>query len=322
MHQPTFVSHAQHGEDVVLHRALRSVAQGRYVEVGANHPESLSISRAFYDLGWSGVTVDPVAEYGELHRRDRPRDTFVQAAVTNLDVDEVEFHLIADTGLSTLDAAVAERHRAAGRESVTITVPARRLDALLGEAGLAGDAIHFLVVDTEGAEREVLESIDLAVWRPWIVVAESTVPLGTTQTHSSWEPRLLEAGYEFCLFDGLSRFYVAEEHADRLRDALSYPACPLDDYVKAADLEQRHVIDKLMASRDILTSELVRWRGEAVTRWTAVQVAPVTDQSTDEVPRLAEEVAHLRRELDAMRATVSWRVTAPLRAVRRSTSGS
>lgn len=290
--------------------------------MGANHPETLSISRAFYDLGWSGVTVDPVAEYAELHRRDRPRDTFVQAAVTDREVDEVDFHLIADTGLSTLDVAVAERHRAAGREFVTVTVSARRLDALLDEAGLAGEDIHFLVVDTEGAEREVLQSIDLSVWRPWIIVAESTVPLGTTQTHGSWEPRLLESGYEFCLFDGLSRFYVAQEHADRLREALSYPACPLDDYVKAADLQQRDLIDKLTASRDVLTRELVRWRGEAVTRWSAAQVAPADPASNDEAARLAEEVAHLRRELDAVRATVSWRVTAPLRAVRRGTSGS
>lgn len=321
VHQPTFVSHAQHGEDVVLHRALRTVARGRYVEVGANHPERLSITRAFYDLGWSGVTVDPVAAYAELHRQERPRDTFVQAAVTDQDAEEVEFHLFPDTGLSTLDADVAGRHQAAGREPVAVTVPARRLDAVLEDAGLQGEELHFLVVDTEGAEAQVLRSLDLTTWRPWVLVVESTVPLGTEQTHGSWEPRLIENGYEFCLFDGLSRFYVAREHADRLRDLLSYPACPLDDYVLASDVERQHLLDALQESRKALTTELVRWRGEAVSRWSVVQTAPVDDGAAQEAHRLRGEVAHLHRELEALHATVSWRVTSPLRAVRRAARG-
>ncbi|WP_309134387.1 FkbM family methyltransferase [Cellulomonas sp.] len=326
MPQPTFVSHAQNGEDVVLHRALRTVGQGRYVEVGANHPESLSITRGFYDLGWSGVTIDPVAAYADLHGEQRPRDTFVRAAVTDAEIDEVEFHEFPGTGLSTLDAEVADRHRATGRESVTTRVPARRLDDVLESAGLRGQDIHFLVVDTEGAEAQVLASIDLTRWRPWVMVVESTAPLDTAQTHGSWEPRLLEQGYEFCLFDGLSRFYVAREHADRLRESLSYPACPLDEYVLATDLRTQERIDALVASRDQLTSELVRWRGEAVARWSAATVAasaaPADDGAAQqEAQRLREEVAQLHRELAAVRATVSWRVTAPLRAVRGVTRG-
>lgn len=314
-----FVSYAQHGEDVVLHRALRNVAAGRYVEVGANDPEALSISKAFYDLGWSGVTVDPVDTYADRHASARPRDTFVRAAVTDRDVAEVVLHQFDGTGLSTIDAGIAERHRSTGREPVEVRAPARRLDDILTDAGLQPhDPVHFLVVDTEGAEAEVLASLDLTVWRPWVLVVESTAPLTTEQTHHAWEPRLLEHGYEFCLFDGLSRFYVASERADALRDALSYPACPLDEYVTAEVAHLQSALEESTAARAQIRGELVRWRGRALTAWAAPAEAAA---SASEVTHLRGVVENLAGELEAVRRTTSWRVTAPLRAVRRVARG-
>ncbi|WP_239078945.1 FkbM family methyltransferase [Cellulomonas marina] len=303
-----FVSFAQNREDVVLWRALRGVAEGRYVEVGANHPRTFSVTRGFYDRGWSGITVEPVPTLAALHRAERPRDTQVEAAVVDVPAGTpggtVTLHRIGDTGLSTLDDHIAEGHTSAGYAAEDLQVPARRLDEVLASAGWSpADDLHFVVVDVEGAEGAVLRSVDLRTWRPWVLVVEATEPRTTAPTHGAWEPDLLAAGYRFCLFDGLSRFYVAEEHADRLGPLLSYPACPLDEYDTDLDLQRRATIDGL-------TEDLVRWRSAALGRWAdavASASAPPPDGTAD----------HLRGELEAMRRTVSWRVTAPLRAVRR-----
>jgi hypothetical protein len=69
-----FVSYAQNGEDVVLRRALANVEVGRYIDVGANDATVESVSKAFYDAGWSGITVEPVRKYAAKHRSERPRD--------------------------------------------------------------------------------------------------------------------------------------------------------------------------------------------------------------------------------------------------------
>ena len=42
-----FVSHAQNFEDVMLHRALRDIQNGLYLDIGANDPEIHSVTRAF-----------------------------------------------------------------------------------------------------------------------------------------------------------------------------------------------------------------------------------------------------------------------------------
>lgn len=306
---PPFISYAQNREDVVLFRALGHVPSGRYVEVGANHPTHDSATRAFYDRGWSGLTVEPVPHFAELHREERPRDTLVQAAVTDDAPGEVTLHVVADTGLSTIVDAINEQHAAAGIASEQLTVPAVRLDALLSDQGWsADDPIHFLLVDVEGAEQAVLRSIDLERWRPWVLVIEATKPNSTESTHDEWEDGVLAAGYEFCLFDGLSRYYVAKEHAPELKAALSYPACVLDHYLTHS--HDRALQDAERARQDVdrLLVETTHWRTVALTQWADV-VGSVGIAAS-------EERAHLLSELDAIRNTVSWRVTRPLRGVR------
>ena len=53
--RPTIVSWAQNGEDIVLRRALRDVAIGVYIDVGAADPDRDSVTKLFYDMGWHGI---------------------------------------------------------------------------------------------------------------------------------------------------------------------------------------------------------------------------------------------------------------------------
>jgi FkbM family methyltransferase len=269
------------------------------VEVGANDPTVDSISRPFYDRGWSGVVVEPVPSLAAAYRSDRPRDVVVEAAITSDDVDEVVLHLIENTGLSTLVDEIGEEHQRAGFPVTDVRVPARSLDDVLSEHLSEDEDIHFLVIDTEGTETKVLQSVDLSRWRPWVLVIEATAPRSVRQTHTEWEDDVLAAGYQFCLFDGLSRWYVAKERAE-LATELSYPACALDSY------HPRHWHQREQEYERVL-EELVRWRGTVLARW--------ADAVGGSSGPAGHEVVRLREELAATRATVSWRITAPLRAV-------
>lgn len=307
---PTFASHAQNGEDVVLWRAFRCLPLGRYIDVGANHPTEFSISWPFYQQGWRGITVEPVHSFAELHRAQRPGDTLVEAAITADPGKPVTLYEIPDTGLSTLVDSIRAGHEQAGWQAREVSVESRSLDEVLTEAGWPGADIHFMTVDTEGTEADVLASVDLRVWRPWVLVIESTAPLRTTPTHLDWEAVVLAADYQFCMFDGLSRYYVAREHAE-LTPKLSYPACPLDNYTTPRQRQLEAEVAGLTGRLHAVADDVVRWRAAALTRWTeALSAAPAE-------PAPTQETQDLRQELAAMRATVSWRLTRPLRMVRR-----
>jgi FkbM family methyltransferase len=288
------LSYAQNCEDVVLWRALRHVPNGRYIDVGANDPTVFSITRTFYDHGWRGISVEPSHHFAQLHRDQRPGDIVVEAAATSQSETKAVLHEINDTGLSTLVDEVRERHASHGWEVHDVEVAATTLNAILEQSNWEGLDIHFMTVDVEGSEGDVLASIDLRHWRPWVLVIESTAPLSTEQTHTAWEPLLLKADYEFCLFDGLSRYYVASEHGDDLRTALSYSASVFDSFQSYSQRE-------LMMRTEGLAGEVdgLRAREQAATAQRQL----------------------LELELEAIRHTISWRVTAPLRAVHRLIHG-
>jgi hypothetical protein len=69
-------------------------------------------------------------------------------------------------------------------------------------------------IDVEGAEAQVLAGADWGRWRPRVVVLEAVAPGTMAPAWDEWEPILLGNGYRFGLFDGLNRFYVAEEEPE------------------------------------------------------------------------------------------------------------
>jgi FkbM family methyltransferase len=330
-----FVSHAQNGEDVVLWRALGAVENGRYIDVGANHPVDDSVTWAFYQRGWRGLLVDPHPDYAALLREQRPDDAVEQVAVSDR-AGIVTLHAFDGTGLSTVMDDVGAAQVESGFDVRDIEVPTARLSDLIDAHGLSDGDIHFLSIDTEGAEPQVISSIDFSRHRPWVLVVEATSPGSTRQVHDRWEPTVLAAGYQFVLFDGLSRFYVADEHADRLRAALSYPACVLDGFIdwhhheqlqRIAELDSRlRVAEERSRVAEARSAQLEeQWHKDSDRmRGTLERVRGRLSSTRAE---LKDTRAHLKAakaelrdagaQLDAMRASRSWRLTAPLRSVRR-----
>lgn len=215
-----FLSYAQNFEDVMLWRALGHVPDGVYVDVGAQHPRIDSVSRAFYERGWRGVHVEPVPAFAQLLREDRPDETVLQVALGERE-GVLELNVFADTGLSTAVPGYAERHQAERGYAVErIQTPVLTLKSALER--LAGKDVHWLKIDVEGFEEQVLRGWDSASLRPWILVVEATVPNSTETDHDKWEHLVSAAGYRYVYFDGLNRFYIANEHPE-LAAAFSAP---------------------------------------------------------------------------------------------------
>ena len=66
-----------------------------------------------------------------------------------------------------------------------LEVPTVRLASIAGELGDC--EVHWLKIDVEGLEKEVLKGWDPATLRPWLVVVESTLPNSAQSNHAEWE---------------------------------------------------------------------------------------------------------------------------------------
>jgi len=224
------VSYAQNFEDVMLWRALGTEGPGFWIDVGASDPTLHSVTHAFSERGWHGINVEPLAAEFAALQRYRPNDINLCLALA-AQPGELTFYDCEDGGLSSLDPISAERNRAAGRK-----VEARKVEvSTLAEicARYAPADIHFLKIDVEGAERQVLEGADFATYRPWIVVVEATIPMSQTDSSAEWEPLVTGAGYRFRYFDGLNRFYLAEERWSALGRHFATPPNVFDGFILA-----------------------------------------------------------------------------------------
>lgn len=250
-------SYAQNFEDVMLWRALKHVARGFYIDIGAQDPVIDSVSLGLYEKGWRGVHVEPAPDYAEKLRLARPDEPVHQVAVA-AEAGTLSFFEIKATGLSTADAAIAEKHRQAGFSLQTVTVPSVTLASLL-DAHRDRD-IHWLKIDVEGLEGQVIESWGDSPVRPWLVIVESTLPGTQIGNSLEWEKLLLEKSYRPVYFDGLNRFYLAAGHDSLAVHFQTGPNC-FDDVVLSGTSTNRLgrlLTNQIYAKQCLLDEALAR----------------------------------------------------------------
>jgi len=291
----TFISYAQNNEDVLLWRALGHVppADGFYIDVGASDPVEHSVTKAFHDAGWRGINIEPLPAHVADFKAQRPRDVTLAVAAGSVNGSLTLYDVPAVRGWASPDPGVAAQYRAEGHAVTELTVPVRTLASVCAEH--APRVIHFLKIDVEGFEDDVLRGMDFDRWRPWVLVIEATLPNSRAASHAGWEPLVLDARYRFAWFDGLNRYYVAAEHAALLQHFGMQPNV-FDDYIswhldRARDAVQRSegALRERSAAIQATQAELQATQAELEAARTGSQAAQA-------------ELQAMRTELQAARA--------------------
>ena len=177
------ISYAQTGEDVVLDRVL-PLDRGFYVDIGASSPDASSVTRHFYEKGWSGINIEPRRDAWEELKRRRPRDLNLPIAVGAEDGMTTLYSVVEDPDLSTIDPDDLAFLTSKGYTYESLDVEVRSLDSILAVAGVSH--IDFLKIDAEGAEEDILRGLDLTRWRPRVIVVEAIRPWSRDRTDHEW----------------------------------------------------------------------------------------------------------------------------------------
>jgi FkbM family methyltransferase len=163
-------SYSQGAEDRIIRSILGNTQNGYYVDVGCNDPQRFSNTFALYRQGWSGINIDANQYLIGKHRRLKKRDISVCAVVSDKE-QEVIFTEFNDSLVSSIDAKQVDKwkgRREIKRQTKLKTVS---LNEILEEYN-APKFFDLLSIDVEGHDFEVLCSIDLATYRPKLIVVE------------------------------------------------------------------------------------------------------------------------------------------------------
>lgn len=190
------------GEDVLCIAYL--LAQGlkyeeiRYLDIGAAEPSRLSNTYLMYLRGAKGVLIEPDPESARILRQERPLDTVVEVGVAFGPQKSAIYHRFNKSVFNTFSAQQAKRVQKQSRswgegQEVELVdklrIPLVPINQIIEEY-LDNKTPHFLSVDAEGVDWEILTSLDFKKHLPNVICFE-----GRADQHLSDKNILTRLGY-------------------------------------------------------------------------------------------------------------------------------
>ena len=158
---------------MILRRLFGYKYDGFFVDVGAHHPFRFSNTHYFYELGWSGINIEPNPEGISLIQSARPRDICLQLGVSDCP-GQLTYYQFDEPALNTFDYETVKAKVEENRYKLksTCEVRVQRLDVILAEHLPENQKIDFLSIDVEGLDLSVLKSNNWEIYRPRFILIE------------------------------------------------------------------------------------------------------------------------------------------------------
>ena len=154
---------------------FNSAGNGYFVDVGAAFPRKYSNSYRLQTAGWRGLLIEPDPEMAAVLRQFRSSSDVkvLQVAVSTHEGSQTFLHAGAMSSLeqTALTDHLGKRRKALSRTRGRSVVQTQTLDRVLNDEG-APRRIGYMSIDTEGADLEVLQSIDLETWDVELITVE------------------------------------------------------------------------------------------------------------------------------------------------------
>jgi len=154
-----------------------------FVDVGAARPDYLSISAHFRSAGWRVLSIEPNPSFCDMHRKKGHE--IYQYACGHRDEDDVDFCIVDSHGAmyengqvtyESFSALAIKDAYASLKENLDvrkIKVNLRRLDTILNKHAPDVRHIDILSIDVEGWELEVISGLNVAAYRPSVMIVEN-----------------------------------------------------------------------------------------------------------------------------------------------------
>jgi FkbM family methyltransferase len=253
------ISYAQNFEDVMLNRVFKDRKEGFYIDVGAMDPVIDSVTKHFYDQGWSGINIEPNDLFYRKLLEQRPRDINLRLALGERQ-ETRQLHVFENTGNSTFEDATRDRYMELGFLAKDRLVGVTTLASICRD--FVRQEIDFLKIDCEGWEEAVIRGADWDHFRPIVVIVEATAPGTTIPTWGAWDDCLRDnAHYEMVYFDGLNRFYIRSEYS-HLRSHFSTPPNVFDEFTTYSRYAAEREVEVLRTQRDEMVSRIAELEGK------------------------------------------------------------
>ena len=159
--------YSQSKEDIFVLKYFKNKKKGFYVDVGCHHPTRISNTFLLYKHGWRGVNIDMSKLSIELFNIMRKKDVNIHTAVSNKE-GVINYYTNKNLFLS---ASIIQK-KGSGKFKYKEQVESKSLTKILDSTIYKTKQIDFLSIDAEGADYEVLKSLNFKKYNPKLICIE------------------------------------------------------------------------------------------------------------------------------------------------------
>ena len=163
-------SYSMEKEDLEINKFLKRIDNGFYVDVGGCHPTHRNNTYLLYKKNWRGINIDLSKFSIDLFNYIRPDDINLNIAVSNKEGAITYYFQKKLSQLNTIKKNIAEKRMQGEIREQQIS--SSRLTSILDKTKFKNRKIDFLNIDAEGADYDVLKSLDFNIYRPRLICVE------------------------------------------------------------------------------------------------------------------------------------------------------
>lgn len=166
--------YSENGQDIIIlnyfSKNIQNAESRLFVDVGANHPIKYNNSYFFEKyLDFSTIAVEPLSKYKALWEEMRTKAEFHNTAISPTR-DMITFTVFDGENNEDMFSGISVSAGKLQGKSTTISVPSVPLSELVGSRS---SEFSILSIDVEGAELDVLSTIDFEEFTPTIILVEN-----------------------------------------------------------------------------------------------------------------------------------------------------
>ena len=163
-------SYSMDGEDIKISNYFKNKRKGFYVDVGAYHPIERNNTMLLHLNGWEGINIDISSFSIKLFNHLRPKDDNLNLAISK---NEGNVEMYFQKKLSQLSTIKKEQADKSFQGNIKIKkINSKTLTSVLDNSKFKGKKIDLLDIDAEGADIDVLESLNFSKYSPELVCVE------------------------------------------------------------------------------------------------------------------------------------------------------
>ena len=160
--------YTQNEEEFYIINALSNITSGRFLDIGAHDGITFSSTRRLWELGWSGVYVEPAPDVLPELRKNAGSNCEILPVAIGTKNGQMEF--FSSNGdmvgsLSLNHVKLWENYRSFTKVNVDV-ITVEELENRIGTQ------FDFIGIDVEGINLEVFNQFDWNKWRPKCVCVE------------------------------------------------------------------------------------------------------------------------------------------------------